>query len=159
MKGMAHLRLAVIGLVACLSACSPHRQAALSPGSPGAPLSPDAVVADYCAAWSTPDRTARDRLLERVWTPDGIYSDSDPTLAAGRAALSEEIDAFLKSHPGAHFRCSAPQVHHQFMRISWIFLRGDGSEALRGMDFGELAPDGRIVRITGFFGPPPTVAP
>lgn len=63
------------------------------------------------------------------------------------------------SHPGAHFRCSSPQVHHGFMRITWILLRGDGAESWRGMDFGELAPDGRIRRITGFFGAPPSVAP
>jgi hypothetical protein len=156
---MTNLGLAAIGFVALLSACTPHGPAAPSPESPGVPLSHDSVVADYCAAWSTPDRTARDRLLARVWTPDGVYSDPEPTLAAGRAALSDTIGAFLSGHTGARFVCSSPQVHHRFMRISWILLRADGSESARGMDFGELAPDGRILRITGFFGPPPSVAP
>jgi hypothetical protein len=30
---------------------------------------------------------------------------------------------------------------------------------LTGMDFGELDPSGYILRLVGFFGPPPEVAP
>jgi SnoaL-like domain len=155
---MTNLSLALIAFGALPTACAP-RAALPSPDSAVAPLSPDSAVAEYCAAWSTADRATRDRLLARVWTPDGVYSDPDSTLAAGRAALSDTIGEFLGSHPGAHFRCSSPQVHHGFMRITWILLRGDGAESWRGMDFGELAPDGRIRRITGFFGALPSVAP
>jgi hypothetical protein len=45
------------------------------------------------------------------------------------------------------------------MRFAWILFRGDGTQWTQGMDFGELAADGRIRRIVGFFGPLPTVAP
>jgi hypothetical protein len=45
------------------------------------------------------------------------------------------------------------------MRFTWAMVTADGKEQTRGMDFGELAPDGRIRRITGFFGPPPDIKP
>lgn len=120
-------------------------------------LSPEATVAAYCQAWSTADRAAREKLLVQVWTPDGIYTDPESTVVRGRRALSNEIETFLHKNPGSHFRCSAPQVHHQTMRFAWRLLRADGTEWTQGMDFGELAADGRIRRIVGFFGPLPTV--
>jgi len=33
-------------------------------------------------------------------------------------------------------------------------LGADGAVAMEGVDFGELADDGRIAKIVGFFGPP-----
>ena len=37
-------------------------------------------------------------------------------------------------------------------------MRGpDGNVVTDGMDFGEVAPDGRLKSITGFFGPFPEV--
>jgi len=119
--------------------------------------SPETTVAAYCQAWSTADRAAREKLLAQVWTPDGIYSDPEPTVARGRMALSVEIESFLRKYPGSHFRCSAPQIHHQAMRFAWVLLRADGTQWTQGMDFGELAADGRIRRIVGFFGPLPAV--
>ena len=118
-------------------------------------VTPEAAVVGYCEAWNTPDRNARDRLLERVWAADGVYSDPEPTLAAGRAALSDAIAEFQHHYPGARFRCSAPQMHHRSMRVSWILLRPDGTQVTHGEDFYDMAPDGRISRIVGFFGPPP----
>ncbi|HEX7981794.1 MAG TPA: hypothetical protein VF461_24525 [Gemmatimonadaceae bacterium] len=35
----------------------------------------------------------------------------------------------------------------------------DKTEVARGMDFFELAEDGRIRRVTGFFGAPPAIKP
>jgi hypothetical protein len=83
-------------------------------------LSPDAAVVAYCAAWNTTDRADRERLLAQVWAPDGVYSDPEPTLAVGRAALSNTISAFQLTHPGARFRCSAPQAHHRAMRVTRV---------------------------------------
>jgi hypothetical protein len=96
----------------------------------------------------------------RVWAPDGVFHRAaEPTLAAGRAALSDIIAAFQRSHPGARFRCSAPQVLHEAMRFTWTLLRPDGVALARGTDFSELAADGRIRRVYGFIGEPPAVRP
>jgi hypothetical protein len=118
-------------------------------------VTPDAAVVAYCAAWNTPDRSARDRLLARVWAADGVYSDPEPTLATGRAALGNAIAKFQHHYPGARFRCSAPQTHHRAMRVSWTLLGADGRQITQGMDFYDLAPDGLISRVVGFFGAPP----
>ena len=126
---------------------------------PARPLTPDMAVANYCAAWSVADRSARDRLIAQVWAANGVYSDPDPTYATGRAALSDVIAKFQRAYPGAHFRCSAPQAHHRFMRATWVLLKPDGVEVTHGVDFYDMAPDGRIQRIVGFFGDPPAVKP
>ena len=118
-------------------------------------LTPDAVVVAYCAAWNTTDRRARDRLLARVWAANGVYSDPEPTFVTGRAALSNEIAQFQQDYPGNRFRCSAPQIHHRFMRVSWVRVGPDGKPLGEGMDFYDLAPDGRISQVVGFFGAPP----
>jgi hypothetical protein len=122
-------------------------------------LAPDSAVVLYCAAWNTDTKAERDRLLARVWTPDAVYSDPNPTRTVGRAALSDTIAALQHRYPGARFHCSAPQVHHAAMRTTWIFRKPDGSEVANGMDFFELAEDGRIRRVTGFFGAPPVLKP
>ena len=124
---------------------------------PIARLTPAAAVAGHCAAWNATNRVERDHLLTRVFAPDGIYNDPDPTYVAGRAALSDEIARFRDHHPGTRFRCSAPQTHHNAMRVSWLLLGPDGQTLSEGMDFYQLAPDGLIRRVTGFFGPAPVV--
>jgi hypothetical protein len=119
---------------------------------------PAAAVEGHCAAWGTMDRAERDRVLARVFAADGVYND--PTAyVAGRAALSDHIAKFQLANPGSRFRCSAPQTHHGAMRVSWALVKADGTVDTAGMDFYELGPDGLIRRVTGFFGPPPTLGP
>jgi hypothetical protein len=43
------------------------------------------------------------------------------------------------------------------MRVTWLLLEPNGKRPTQGMDFYELAPDGLIRRVTGFFGPPPVL--
>ena len=42
--------------------------------------------------------------------------------------------------------------------MSWLLIGRDGKVVTEGMDFYQLAPDGLIRRVTGFFGPPPRVS-
>jgi hypothetical protein len=140
--------VAAVGALSCAAMAEPAQ-----------PLTPDSAVSDYCAAWNATDRDTRDRLLAQVWAADGVYSDPEPTLTTGRAALSDAIADFQRHYPGARFRCSAPQTHHRAMRVTWILLRPDGTQVTQGMDFYELAQDGRIQRVVGFFGAPPAIAP
>lgn len=121
-------------------------------------LSPEAAVTAYCAAWSITDRGARDQALARVWDADGVYSDPG-AYAKGVKGLSDAIADFQRSNAGTHFTCSKPQSHHRFMRATWILLRPDGTQVTHGVDFYDTAPDGRIQRVVGFFGPPPTATP
>ena len=43
--------------------------------------------------------------------------------------------------------------HHEFLRFGWELVGPDGAVALAGLDVAEVADDGRLRRVTGFFGP------
>ena len=115
------------------------------------------TVSTYCSAWAEPERAKRDSLLREVWARDGRYSDPTPVSLRGRAALSTHIGSFLAQNAGVRFRCSAAQSHHYFMRFAWAIVAAGGTTIVSGTDFAELASDGRLQRIVGFFGDPPKI--
>ena len=115
------------------------------------------VIEAYAAAWCEPDEGARRRLLERVWADDGTYTDP-LSHVAGREALVQHIGAFHQQAPGARIvRASGIDAHHGLLRFGWTVFGATAPPlaGLEGIDFGELAPDGRLGRIVGFFGPLP----
>ena len=116
-------------------------------------MNPDDVkvlIDGYLAAWNEPDATLRQQILARVWTDDGHYTDPQSD-GKGRDALDQIIARLHKSVPGGHFNInSSIDHHHNVVRFAWTFKQPNGS-ALNGMDFGEIADDGRLRRIVGFF--------
>jgi hypothetical protein len=52
---------------------------------------------------------------------------------------------------------SGIDVHHTMVRFLWRLVRADGTCGDTSIDFGEVGSDGRLVKIVGFFGPPPTL--
>jgi SnoaL-like domain len=112
------------------------------------------IVTTYCAAWNEPDKAKRTAMLEASWADDGVYHDPTGT-AAGRSALVDHIAGFHEQFPG-HTLAPASGVddNGDGLRFAWV-LRNGAEVVLEGMDFAELAPDGRIKRIAGFFGPFP----
>jgi hypothetical protein len=109
----------------------------------------------YSAAWSETDEGKRRTLLEKAWTENGIYSDPSGEVA-GREALIQHIGAYLQQFPGNRtLLTSGLDEHHRRFRCTWVIVGPDGSRVLEGIDFVEAGPDNRLVRITGFFGPPP----
>jgi hypothetical protein len=112
------------------------------------------IVATYGASWNETDAAKRTELLERSWADDGIYQDPQGT-AHGRAALVAHIGGFQAMMPGHTIdQASGVDTHDGGFRFAWVMHNGD-EIALEGIDFGEVAPDGRIQRIVGFFGPFP----
>jgi hypothetical protein len=112
------------------------------------------IVAMYGASWNEPDAARRTALLEEAWADDGIYQD--PTGSAdGRAALVAHIGGFHTMFPGRTIDlASGVDVTEYGARWAWVMRNGNEVE-LEGIDFAEFASDGRIQRITGFFGPLP----
>ena len=112
------------------------------------------VVAAYGAAWNEPDENARRALLQQSFADDGTYTD--PTgHADGREALVAHIAGFHAMMPGHTIDMnSGVDVYGDVFRFAWV-MRNGTEVALEGMDFGELASDGRVSRIVGFFGPFP----
>jgi hypothetical protein len=110
------------------------------------------IVSTYAAAWNEPDEEKRRQLLERAWTDEGTYMDPQSS-AAGRDALVALIGAFRQRFQGTRTELrSNVDEHHRLLRFAWSMV-GPGGPVLEGMDFGELAEDGRLRRIVGFFGP------
>jgi hypothetical protein len=119
-------------------------------------------------AWNERDDGTRLTLLERAWADDGSYVD--PTMegrVVGREAFSVLMGAFLDGRPGAYFEPSqwiASDQHHGYLQMRWRLCGPSGKVSLVGVDFGELAPDGRLQRTTGFLAlesepPRPVCAP
>jgi hypothetical protein len=114
----------------------------------------DRIVAAYAAAWNESDPAKRRDLLALSWAPNGQYLD--PTASVrGRAALDAHIARFLGENPGARIEVvTQVDSHHSRVRFGWLMRGPQGQALIEGMDFGELGPDGKLVRIVGFFGAP-----
>jgi hypothetical protein len=52
---------------------------------------------------------------------------------------------------------SGIDIHHNVVRFLWRLVQADGSAGDTSIDFGEIGPDGRLVKIIGFFGPAPAL--
>src|SRR5438105_15964319 len=116
------------------------------------------VVDAYFGMWNETDPDARAKLIEQAWSTDARYID--PMLeAVGYAALSEMVDGVHAQFPGHRFRrLSGVDAHHDRVRFAWDLVAPDGTVTVAGIDVGELADDGRLRAITGFFGEPPADA-
>ncbi|HVA89304.1 MAG TPA: nuclear transport factor 2 family protein [Chloroflexota bacterium] len=113
------------------------------------------VVELYIGAWNARDEGERRTLLEQCWTDDGTYTDPQSD-ERGREQLSAHIEGLHGRMPGARFEVMAgPDHHHRYVRFIWR-LTSAGAPPLEGMDVGELAPDGRLQSIVGFFSALPT---
>ena len=134
-------------------------QAILTPSTKGTPV-PDltAIVDLHLAAYAEPDRARREELIAGAWAPDGRLLDP-PLTGSGHAGIADAADALLSQFPGHSFRrSSVVDEHHGELRYGWELVTPDGSVALTGLDVGTLAEDGRLARITGFFGDLASVA-
>jgi hypothetical protein len=113
------------------------------------------IVDTYFAMWNETDPEARTALIERAWSPDARYVD--PMLEAdGHAGLVQMVEGVRTQFPGHRFRrLSGVDLHHDRVRFAWDLVAPDGAVTVAGVDVGELAADGRLRSITGFFGEPP----
>jgi len=110
----------------------------------------ETLIGDYIAAWSEPDPAARRRLLESAWDDEGTYTDP-VSHAANRAGLDAIIEQFHADNPGARFaRKDKLDTHHGHIRFYWVLTFANGIN-MTGMDYGEISPRGKLVKIVGFF--------
>jgi hypothetical protein len=110
------------------------------------------TVDGYLSAWNERDPQRRAELIERVWAPDGRLVDP-PLTGEGHQGISAAAGAMHEHYAGHSFRrASEVDQHHDHLRFAWELVGPEGEIALRGLDVGELAADGRLLRITGFFG-------
>jgi hypothetical protein len=116
------------------------------------------TVDAYLAMWNETGPARRAEHIERAWADDGHYVD--PLLEAeGHAALSDMVAGVHAQYPGHRFRrVSGIDTHHDQLRFAWELAAPDGAVTVAGIDVGALVSDGRLQRITGFFGELPEEA-
>ncbi len=112
-------------------------------------------IETYTAAWNETDEGKRRELLARAWADGATYTDP-MAHAAGAEELVSLISQFQSQWPGATIvPTSGIDEHHGRLRFGCAMEGADGSRTMEGIDIGELAEDGRIRSILGFFGPLP----
>jgi SnoaL-like domain len=113
----------------------------------------DTTIDTYLEAYAEPDPARRSKLIRKVWTADGQLIDP-PLDGTGHAGIDGMATALQTQFPGHTFRrTSRIDGHHGFARYEWEMLTPDGTPALTGLDVAELADDGTLRRVVGFFGP------
>ena len=121
------------------------------------------VVLAYIEAWSTPEAAVRRELLDISLAEDATYTDPAYEVR-GREELVDLIgrslsgEAYNGAGAGARIPISSGvDQHHGMIRFSWVLVDPQEWPILEGMDFVELGADGRLQRITGFFGAFPPI--
>jgi hypothetical protein len=110
----------------------------------------EVLIARYIAAWNEPEANARRRHLEAAWEEAGTYSDP-LAQAASRDELEALIAGFQGENPEATFTIQGKiDHHHRALRFFWMLHYPNGIQQ-SGMDYGEVSPQGRLAKITGFF--------
>ena len=114
-----------------------------------------AVVDAYLASLDEADDAVRAELVATAWAPDGRFVD--PLQEYNGHDELQTINPTIQQHyPGARFRrVSGIDVHHDYVRFAWDMTNPDGSQVVAGIDIGQLAADGRLLSVTGFFGDVP----
>lgn len=115
-------------------------------------LTPAAVI-DLCFdALVEPDPARRAELVAAAWAPDGTFVDP-LFLAIGHDEIAAVSDAVVGGYPGQRFvRTTEIDAHHDVVRYGWALVAPDGSITVTGLDVAELAEDGRLRTVHGFFG-------
>ena len=111
-----------------------------------------AVIADYLAMWLETDEAARADRVAQVFTEDGRHVDPNAD-AQGHDGLAAMLTAVHAQFPGFGMRqTSGVDVHNDQLRFGWELTGADGTPIVAGIDVGEVAADGRLRRIAGFWG-------
>jgi hypothetical protein len=124
----------------------------------------DEVVLAYIEAWSTPDEAVRRQLLDVSLADDASYTDPAYELR-GKEEIASHIGRSLngEAYDGAGAGARIPissgvDQHHGMLRFSWVMIEPRERQILlEGMDFVELAADGRLQHISGYFGAFPPI--
>jgi hypothetical protein len=111
-----------------------------------------AIIETYLAMWREPDAEARLALVRQAFTADGRHVDPVAD-AQGHEELAVMVGAVHAHYPGFTIeRTSGIDQHGDQLRFTWKVDAADGTPVVAGLDVGELAADGRLCRVAGFWG-------
>lgn len=110
------------------------------------------LVDAYFDMWRTNDETLRAELVARTFTADGRHVDP-MTDAVGHEALAAMVAGVHAAYPGFRIeRTSGIDQHGRQIRFAWQLFAADGAAVVAGLDVAELSDDGRLARVTSFWG-------
>jgi hypothetical protein len=102
--------------------------------------------------WRTTDAAERAELVASTFTEDGRHVDQHAD-ATGHAELVEMIAGVHAGFPSFQMaRTSGIDRFGDQLRFAWRLDGADGTPIVAGLDVAEVAPDGRLQRVTGFWG-------
>jgi hypothetical protein len=112
-----------------------------------------AAIESYLAACNVSDPQSRRKLLEQALTEDALIA-YPATEAQGWDDVSAAIARIHEQFPGVRFVLTgAVEEHHGWLRARWRIIEPDGTTRLEGEDVAEVARDGRLTRVIGFYDP------
>ena len=111
---------------------------------------PTALIDRYIAAWNTTDAEDRRDLIAGAWTEGASYLD--PLMSGeGHDGIDAMVHGVQERFPGLSFRrTSDVDAHNDRVRFAWELSAEGQPPMAKGIDFGVVAPDGRLASITGF---------
>jgi uncharacterized protein YndB with AHSA1/START domain len=106
----------------------------------------------FLRAWGNPDAADRRRLLESCAAPDLVFRDAF-SATNGIEEMLANLEAVQIHMPGMTLvRDGDVRQAHGTAIAGWTAQGPDGSPRGRGTNVYDLAPDGRIRRVVGFWG-------
>ena len=109
------------------------------------------AVSTYISIWNEAVPERRRALIAQAMTEDTSYVD--PLMSGeGQDGIDAMIAAAQEQFPGHRFELvDGPDAHHDRVRFTWhLVAEPGGAPVAVGLDFGTLAPDGRLHSVTGF---------
>ncbi|MDV7133194.1 nuclear transport factor 2 family protein [Williamsia muralis] len=89
-----------------------------------------ALVDDYLSAWNETDPGARRAIVEKVWDPEGVYTDPLASVT-GTEAIDQVLAGAQQQFAGMRFvRGDVFETHHNIARFTWELVPESGVEAV-----------------------------
>ncbi len=111
------------------------------------------LAVDFVAAWNEDDPERRWELVTRSLA-EGVEIFGPGVELRGHGDVLAAIAAFRGEVPARRSVLTSPvDAHHRFGRYGFAIEGENGAVLQRGIDFLELGPDGRLVRVVSFLGP------
>lgn len=110
------------------------------------------TIDHWFASLNEQDEARRQEHIANAWAEDGRWVDP-PFEGEGHTAISEMVAGVYAQYPQIRFRRNTGiDAHHDAVRYGWEMVDADGNVVVTGLDIGQLAQDGRLQRVSGFFG-------
>ena len=149
------------------SALSPIASSRVPPEAAAGAPSPEAIADAYVAAWNETDPARRRTGIDAAWAGAGTYRD--PVMAAdGPAGIDAMLAGVQARFPGFVLRRTSRVDAHAgpqggsgggpgggWLRFTWSLGPAAGPSVVEGVDFGTLAPEGRLASVVGFIDKAP----